>query len=415
MDTTQRKGARLTKRRPAPSFDPASVEPFPPIYSDDPQEPPSPIEVMPPTPADSQKTDKEKRSKWRNPFHSKDKGKERESTATTSHPPVHSNSTLNPDSAYGSSEPSSSFSGTANNVSPHPTDSDHRISRSSEEPDRERLQVPGQPTIASAPATPPIVQESHVEGSTIVTTTTTTTTTTVTRVGPNGQTTVQIPRQENGTEEAPSSETTVTTSAPPNVSQLQPPRNESHSRSPPIPTRSSMRDRAELDGALPGAAVGSAATDEAPVVTSVTPTTPTRPNFSYPGRSPVPSQDRLSMPPHNFAPQQGASVPAPLQINHPQGQASHHRGSTLSNLKSAAVGIHGAAETLRGTLNSTVDRRFGADAETMAKNDRVVQAGRAEINSANARRNQDGGRLDTMMNRAQRFGNNRFGHGAVGE
>lgn len=71
-------------------------------------------------------------------------------------------------------------------------------------------------------------------------------------------------------------------------------------------------------------------------------------------------------------------MPAPLRI----GQRSEHTlqgQSTISNLKMAAAGIHGAGEALRGTVNSVVDRRLGADQETMKKNEAAIQAGRYEI------------------------------------
>lgn len=45
----------------------------------------------------------------------------------------------------------------------------------------------------------------------------------------------------------------------------------------------------------------------------------------------------------------------------------------------AAAGIHGAGEALRGTVNSVVDRRLGADPETMKKNEDAIQVGRYEI------------------------------------
>jgi hypothetical protein len=42
--------------------------------------------------------------------------------------------------------------------------------------------------------------------------------------------------------------------------------------------------------------------------------------------------------------------------------------------------MQGVGETLRGTLNSSVDRRFGhASPETLAKNEQTLAAGRAEI------------------------------------
>ncbi|KAK7942373.1 uncharacterized protein PG986_011486 [Apiospora aurea] len=57
--------------------------------------------------------------------------------------------------------------------------------------------------------------------------------------------------------------------------------------------------------------------------------------------------------------------------------------STLQNLKTAAAGLHGAGEALRGTFNSTVDRHlpFGnTNADAMEKkNQAAIEAGRYEV------------------------------------
>jgi hypothetical protein len=48
--------------------------------------------------------------------------------------------------------------------------------------------------------------------------------------------------------------------------------------------------------------------------------------------------------------------------------------------------MQGVGETLRGTLNSTMDRKFGhASPETLAKNEQTLAAGRAEIESGKFR------------------------------
>lgn len=100
---------------------------------------------------------------------------------------------------------------------------------------------------------------------------------------------------------------------------------------------------------------------------SRSPTRPSAQHFSYPSRVPPgQTQDEYQ------------AVPAPLRI----GQRSEHNlhgQSTISNLKMAAAGIHGAGEALRGTVNSVVDRRLGADPETMKKNEDAIQVGRYEI------------------------------------
>ncbi|KAL9034180.1 MAG: hypothetical protein Q9180_005550 [Flavoplaca navasiana] len=81
------------------------------------------------------------------------------------------------------------------------------------------------------------------------------------------------------------------------------------------------------------------------------------------------------------------------QMLPPQQQQQHNQG-TLQGLKSAAIGIHGAGETLRGTLNSAVDRRTGAPAERLAEHDRVLAAGRQEM---------DTGRMPMPENRPQQM------------
>ena len=61
------------------------------------------------------------------------------------------------------------------------------------------------------------------------------------------------------------------------------------------------------------------------------------------------------------------------------------RQSTLSSLKAAAAGIHGVGETLRGTLNSNIDRRIpgSRNAEQQAAivkgHDDIAAAGRSEM------------------------------------
>jgi hypothetical protein len=51
----------------------------------------------------------------------------------------------------------------------------------------------------------------------------------------------------------------------------------------------------------------------------------------------------------------------------------------VQSLKTAAAGIHGAGETLRGTINSAVARRTGAPNEVVAAHDTVAAKGRQEI------------------------------------
>lgn len=62
-----------------------------------------------------------------------------------------------------------------------------------------------------------------------------------------------------------------------------------------------------------------------------------------------------------------------------QQQQQQAQQSTLQGLKSAAVGIHGASETLRGTINSAVDRHTNAPADVLAEHDRTIAGGRHEM------------------------------------
>ncbi|KAF7508288.1 hypothetical protein GJ744_009433 [Endocarpon pusillum] len=58
------------------------------------------------------------------------------------------------------------------------------------------------------------------------------------------------------------------------------------------------------------------------------------------------------------------------------------RPGTFQNLKVAAAGIHGAGETLRGTLNSSIDRHIGhAPPEKLAAHQQVLAHGASEIES----------------------------------
>ncbi|KAL8801675.1 MAG: hypothetical protein Q9182_004312 [Xanthomendoza sp. 2 TL-2023] len=122
--------------------------------------------------------------------------------------------------------------------------------------------------------------------------------------------------------------------------------------SPPIPARSSLRERSPQPPPVQQSNAGPLR-DRSPVAG----TSPNRTNFSYPNR--------------------GGGMTGQQQMT-PQQQ---HNQGTLQGLKSAAVGFHGASETLRGTLNSAIDRRTGAPAERLADHDRVLAAGKHEMDT----------------------------------
>ncbi|RAK99673.1 protein dprC [Aspergillus ibericus CBS 121593] len=67
------------------------------------------------------------------------------------------------------------------------------------------------------------------------------------------------------------------------------------------------------------------------------------------------------------------------------GSKSAQAGESFGQgVKSAAAGIHGAGESLRGGLNAAVDKAFGHD-EGVARNAAIAQGGEQEIQSGNFR------------------------------
>lgn len=134
------------------------------------------------------------------------------------------------------------------------------------------------------------------------------------------------------------------------------------SSSPPIPNRNNMRNRVELDSVSPGVERPN------PMISPISPSSPSQHNFSYPARAPpagvprpVPSQEFTSQQPSNYSQQPydhlqqpydhlqqhqahhqvgygDRAHPAPLRPGH-QSQTPQKQ-STLANLKTAAAGIH---------------------------------------------------------------------------
>lgn len=77
-------------------------------------------------------------------------------------------------------------------------------------------------------------------------------------------------------------------------------------------------------------------------------------------------------------------VPETPNFSYPARNEERKHGGAFSNLKAAVVGIHGVGETLRGTLNDSVDRHVpGGNAEAraaaQAKNNAVLDRGRNEM------------------------------------
>jgi hypothetical protein len=62
------------------------------------------------------------------------------------------------------------------------------------------------------------------------------------------------------------------------------------------------------------------------------------------------------------------------------------RQSTAQSIRTAAAGLHGAGEAIRGAVNSNVARRTGASAEEIAKHDAVMERGRREIETGQIQR-----------------------------
>ncbi|RMY70851.1 hypothetical protein D0863_05534 [Hortaea werneckii] len=123
------------------------------------------------------------------------------------------------------------------------------------------------------------------------------------------------------------------------------------------------------------------------------PASPSAPhnNFSYP--NPTRSQERLHRP-SNQPPPSSSSPETMHPGYHPHphrpstsgagGPEPGNSNNTLHSLKSAAIGLHGVGETLRGTLNNEVDNRLqrrNPDKNSAAreKNAQVMQRGEREM------------------------------------
>ncbi|KAI7273323.1 hypothetical protein KC335_g3427, partial [Hortaea werneckii] len=109
-------------------------------------------------------------------------------------------------------------------------------------------------------------------------------------------------------------------------------------------------------------------------------------NFSYP--NPSRSQERLHRPSHQPAPPSSSSPETMHPGYHRPSQSAEGGASsannTLHSLKSAAIGLHGVGETLRGTLNTEVDNRLqrrnpSKNSAAAEKNHRVVERGEREM------------------------------------
>ncbi|ETN46684.1 uncharacterized protein HMPREF1541_00871 [Cyphellophora europaea CBS 101466] len=251
------------------------------------------------------------------------------------------------------------------------------------------------------PATGEVLDRDTGEVVTVVTTTTTTTTTTTRKPGqkPGVQKDVQKDVQESTQTQPAITDGATSTTAdrsgvvemPATPAETQPASAQAHHQAPPasglapavtdrsssnrlrkqspgIPPRSNRRsgDRSTF-GAPPSDAQPETGYFARPGPTGNTPPlSPARAsNFSYPSRN------RDSMDPD------GVSL---VTTDHP----TTNNKSTISDLRAAAKGIHGVGETLRGTLNSTIDQNFPRKndkkaAKANAKNDAVLARGRNEV------------------------------------
>ncbi|KAI6851093.1 hypothetical protein KC358_g398 [Hortaea werneckii] len=110
-------------------------------------------------------------------------------------------------------------------------------------------------------------------------------------------------------------------------------------------------------------------------------------NFSYP--NPNRSQERLHRPSHQTPHPPTPSSPETMHPGYHQpsqsaGGDTGGGGNPLHSLKSAAIGLHGVGETLRGTLNTEVDNRLqrrnpSKNSAAREKNAAVMQRGEREM------------------------------------
>ncbi|KAH8701463.1 hypothetical protein GQ44DRAFT_717535 [Phaeosphaeriaceae sp. PMI808] len=408
--------------------------------------------MAPPNNASSAE-DKKKKSKFHlsNPFHSKEKdigNSKKDPLGATEDNRKRDTLEPNGDSAYGSSEPSSSANPSFTH-NPRPISGEQQWQTPPANSQAPIMSTPSPQQTSFAP--PPahalqnrsshenISREAYRDAGTgnIVTTMTTTTTTTTTTTGPGGTTTVEqpvgnnvsqgggsitnmsgpsppspmppLPPSQNPvpglTPQASRTDITPPMHANPNQYRYQEPPQQAtipENASPPIPQKNNIRNRLELDSVSP--AIQRPNPMDQQQASPITPSSPSsRANFSYPSRAPpqgVPRQvstEQQQPTSHQLGEscnsqqhsgyENESSHPVPFRAGHaPQQvpQSPAHKQSTLANLKAAAHGIHGAGEALRGTFNSTIDRRFAtADSTVHAKNQATINAGRSEIDSQN--------------------------------
>ncbi|KAF2104977.1 hypothetical protein NA57DRAFT_71173 [Rhizodiscina lignyota] len=368
---------------------------------------------MAPVTTDGAKAENPKRSKW-NPF-SKDKQKSDEikpENPTPATANTNQNNYLRPstDSAYGSSEQSNSLTTSEGGASGQLSSKQTNNASGGQPTTPTGQQNHEVPVNGNLNHTGPTIKREvrNAGNDTSVTTVTTTTTTTTIVTGPNGSTTIQEPRAElpdgrttpqpsqseavqnainergndtgttgvasqaqkqqrrrsltPGQRPIPERDPGLLSPIGPRQSQDEPAQN---SNGPAIPSRSPHR-HSFLERILPSND-NQSQNQPAPSATSPQQSH----NFSYP------RQSRLA--PNQTQNQPVDSVPQQLR----PGEAP---GSTRDNLKTAAAGIHGVAETLRGTIASEADRRLRVGRATeadYARNQEIVNSGRQEIETGN--------------------------------
>ncbi|KIW70510.1 hypothetical protein PV04_02772 [Phialophora macrospora] len=281
------------------------------------------------------------------------------------------------DSAYGSSEANS-----ANG--PHdfiPENERHANDVMHAEKNSEIANIDQDRNLAVKPSTGEVFDEDTGEVVTVVTTTTTTTTTTTMKGGKKQQDVQKDVKREvqSGPGQPPHLSEMPAGPATPEPTNYQPAltaTNTTHqgrtpltsggmlaAEQPRIPAKSPKRRSGDFQREV---ARDGYPVDYAPVSPvdplfvnhdGGTPTaSPSRPNFSYPSRSSLKTAE----------------------------QPQRHNQNTINDLRAAARGLHGVGETLRGTLNSTIDQRFPSKnpekaARVNAYNDEILERGRTEM------------------------------------
>lgn len=188
-------------------------------------------------------------------------------------------------------------------------------------------------------------------------------------MGPDGQTHVQTHSYDPSHDPPPDTRTDYTNDSPTPITRPNPtPTGQMKDKPTPIPPRSELRNAPPVSSPLAASAPISAATTQpGPRPSSNQPLSPSQALSSNPPLSKIESDPVPTSPSHfNF------SRPKTVQPTPATDSTGHH--GKLDGIKSAAIGIRGAGDALRGTINSAAAKVMH-DEEDYARQKAIQEQG----------------------------------------